>query len=67
MVQYVPQIAKAIAAALTPVVVAAVVATLDWIGADVRVDPSWVETVIASAVTALAVYLVPNKPTTPKD
>lgn len=62
MSERIPQIAKAITAALTPIVVALVAGLLDRAGIDVPVDPTAVETIVSSVVLAVLVWAVPNTP-----
>ena len=54
--------AKAIAAFLTPLIVAALAWLLAATGVDVPFDPNWLETVVLSVITAIAVWAKPNKP-----
>jgi hypothetical protein len=52
---------KAIVALLTPIVLALLARFVEWAGPDIPVDPTLVETLVASAVSALFVWLVPNR------
>ena len=54
--------AKAIAAFLTPIVLALIAWGLDAAGVDIPVEPTAVETVVTSIVSTLLVYLVRNQP-----
>lgn len=54
-------VAKAIVAFLVPIVLALIARLLDAAGVDVPVDPGAVETIVASAVTAIAVYATRNR------
>lgn len=54
--------AKAITAALVPIVLALVAKLANNAGVDVPVEPSAVEALVGAVVSALLVYLVPNKP-----
>ncbi len=56
------QAQKAIVAALVPIVLALLAQALDRAGIDVKVDPTLVETAVSAAVSAVFVWLVPNKP-----
>lgn len=56
------QAQKAIVAALVPLVGALLAGALERAGVDVPVDPTAVEAVVAAIVSAIAVWLVPNKP-----
>ena len=56
------QAPKAIVAALVPIVLALLAQALDRAGIDVKVDPTLVETAVSAAVSAVFVWLVPNKP-----
>lgn len=68
MNQFIKPIAKAVTAAVVPFAVAAIVAALKWLGIDdVPVDPSLVETVVAAAVSALLVWLIPNQTPEPEE
>lgn len=68
MNQFIKPIAKAVTAAVVPIAVAALVAALKWLGIeDVPVDPSLVETVVAAAVSALLVWLIPNQTPEPEE
>lgn len=55
-------VAKAIAGFLAPIVLALLAALLEWIGLDIPVDPSLVETLTVSVVSAVLVYLTRNTP-----
>lgn len=54
-------IAKAIVAFLVPITVALAAKLLDQAGVDVPVDPGVVETLVTSAVTAIAVWATRNR------
>lgn len=54
-------VAKAIAAFLVPIIVAVVARVLDNAGVDVPVDPGVVETLVMSALTAIAVWATRNR------
>lgn len=51
---------KAITAAAVPIVLALLAQLIDAIGVDIPVEPSVVETIVAAAVSAFFVWLVPN-------
>ena len=53
-------IAKAIAAFLMPIIAALLAWLLEATGINVPFDPSWVETVVLSVVTSVAVWWKPN-------
>lgn len=53
--------AKAIAAFLTPIVLALLIAAAEAVGVDVPIDPTAVETVVTALVSTLLVYLVRNR------
>lgn len=62
MPEFLRPVAKAVAAALTPLIVTAIAKGFAWIGADVPVDPQWVESAIIAVVTAVVVWAVKNAP-----
>lgn len=55
------QAQKAVTAALVPIVLALLAGALDRAGVDIPVEPSAVEAVVAAAVSAFFVWLVPNQ------
>lgn len=62
MPEFLRPVAKAVAAALTPLIVTAIAKGLAWIGADVPVDPQWIESAVIAIVTAAVVWAVKNAP-----
>jgi len=55
-------VAKAIAAFLTPIVLAILAGVVESAGLNVAFDPSVVETLIVSVLTAVSVWYVRNRP-----
>lgn len=55
-------VAKAVAAAVTPIIVTAASRALERAGINVPIDPDWVETLIVSVISTGAVYLTRNRP-----
>lgn len=60
---FIPTAAKAVAAFVTPLLAALVAVLVEKTGVDLPFDPSASEAFIASAVTAIAVYVVANRET----
>jgi hypothetical protein len=58
-------IAKALAALLVPYILMVLANMTEKTGIEVPFDPSWVETVILSVVTAIAVWWKRNRPLPP--
>jgi DMSO/TMAO reductase YedYZ heme-binding membrane subunit len=62
MTDQVRQCAKAVAALITPFVLAAVAAMIERAGVNVPVDPSIVESAVTAVLLAVIVWAVPNRP-----
>lgn len=60
MNDHLPVFAKAIAAFVLPLVLAAAAWLTERTGIEVPFDPTWVETIVLAALTAIAVYAVRN-------
>lgn len=67
LTDYIPTIAKAVAAFVTPFAVALLAWLIEWTGADVPYDPAAIETFIVAAVTAFATWAIANRPPTRKE
>lgn len=63
---YIPTIAKAVAAFVTPFVVAALAWLVEQTGVNVPHDPKLIETTLVAAVTAVATWAIRNRPTAPQ-
>lgn len=62
MRDYIPTIAKAIAALVTPFAVAALAWLIDRTGVEVPYDPNLIETTIVAVVTSVATWAIANRP-----
>lgn len=59
--EFVRTIAKAVAAFVTPLIVTFVAGLAERAGVEVPVDPSWVESLVVSVITAFAVWATRNR------
>lgn len=62
---FIPTIAKAIAAFVTPFIVLGLAWVIEQSGADISFDATVIETMVVAAVTAFATWLIANRP--PRD
>jgi hypothetical protein len=64
LTDYIAPVAKAVAAFVTPLIVAALLWLVDRTGADYPINPDAINVGVTAIVTAIAVWAVRNRPTT---